>query len=551
MLARAFRASLFAAAGVCSLLSLAAPAVAAEPWSDAVPASTPRRYPVGDYGFYGGVEYRANALAIRPLSINGASGADASWIEHRLRLDAVGDWMEKVKVVLSADVLDGTLWGDNGSLGSVPESNIGTNIGAKNPNVARPCITQLGADALDRESYGYGLCSQQGISIRRAYGEVLLPFGLLRVGRQPVNIGTGVQNADGDGRANRFGFARTGSLVDRVLFATKPLEAFKPENKREKSDKRGLILALAYDRLVTDSPQDSSQNVQQLGLALRFLQPEHVLGRDLVISSYIVQRFDKQYGSHVNSFGLRAMNRFGDLSAGFDMAFNFGKTREVSEAISLITHDPVVSQTVRQIGARAVIRFDRPLWTAYLEADYASGDDDPGPRSALTGFVFAEDTNVGLLLFKHVLAYQTGRAAAAGTETLRRLGARSYPVDAIDTRGAFTNAAAIFPQFDLHPLPALLIRAGVLMAWAPAKVLDPIASLQGHDGYPPQLINAVGGKPGRYYGTELDLRVQWRLEEHFMLDLEGAILYPGDALQDENGKATRSTLVQVRTTFVL
>jgi hypothetical protein len=62
------------------------------------------------------------------------------------------------------------------------------------------------------------------------------------------------------------------------------------------------------------------------------------------------------------------------------------------------------------------------------------------------------------------------------------------------------------------------------------------------------LVNFVGGKPGRFYGTELDLRAQWRFVDHFALDVEGAILFPGDAFQDVNGRASRSMLVQGRTT---
>ena len=45
-------------------------------------------------------------------------------------------------------------------------------------------------------------------------------------------------------------------------------------------------------------------------------------------------------------------------------------------------------------------------------------------------------------------------------------------------RGAFTNAFALFPQFDLRPHKTVLLRGGVLMAWAPARVIDPVASLQ-------------------------------------------------------------------------
>jgi hypothetical protein len=395
------------------------------------------------------------------------------------------------------------------------------------------------------------VCSQDVLRIRKAYGEVVLPFGLLRVGRQPVNIGTGVQAADGEGRANRFGIARTGNLVDRILFATKPLEAFKAAMDRNASPDEGLILALGYDRLVNDSPQVPGAAVNQWDTALRFAMPKHALGGDLLVAGYHVHRWDKQFGSKINSFGLRAMSRLGPIFAGFDLAANIGTTREIATAYKLITNDPVVDQKVRQVGARAVVRYDHPYFSLYVEGDYASGDGDPQTGTPLTQFVFAEDTNVGLLLFKHVLGFQSARSSAAGNETLRRLGATSYPTEAVATRGAFVNGMAIFPQVDVRPHKTVLLRAGVLLAWAASPMVDPIASLQHRDGrrIADDLVNFAGGKPGRYYGAELDGRVQWRFLDHFLFDLEGAVLFPGDALRNQDGYAVRSVLVQGRTTF--
>jgi hypothetical protein len=532
-------------------LFFASRARAAEPWSDPDPPEKPVRTEFGDYGLRGAAEYRANALAVTPLSINGASGEDLRWIEHRLRLGGTVDWKEKVKIVVSTDLLDGTLWGDNGDFGGNPSSDRGTNVGARNPNVTRPCVTLVGSNPLDRDSYGYGLCSQQDVTIRHAYGEVNLPFGSFRVGRQPLSLGTGVQAAEGEGRPNRFGFSRRGSIVDRALFATKPLEAFKPKELRNRNPDEGLIWAVVADRFVTDLPINPGAAIYQLGTALRWGEKRVGPLENVLVTSYYIRRWDRQYSTGINSFGLRAMGTIDHFSFGFDGAMVLGSTREVAAAFSLISHDPIVDQTVRQFGARAVLRYDRPLFSLYLEGDFASGDGDPQPRTPLTQFIWADDTNVGLLLFKHILAYQTARAAAAGVETLRRLGATTYPVDTIDTRGAFTNALAIFPQFDLRPAKGVLFRGGVLVAWAASPTIDPVASLQRRDGLTiaDDLVNYVGGKPGRFYGVELDARVQFRLADHAIFDLEGAMLFPGDALQDENGRGVRSTMIQARSTF--
>jgi hypothetical protein len=526
-------------------------ALAEEPWSDADPPEPHSRHALGDIGFRGGAEYRANWLYINPISLNSEQDRRASWIEHRLRVDAAFDYKDKIRIVSSADILDGVLWGDNGTITEEPKADVGTNISARVPNVTRACVKYRSGDPLDASSYAYGLCSQDQMYVRRLYGEVMLPFGLLRVGRQPTAVGQTLQGASGDGRANRFGFARRGNSVDRILFATKPLEGFKPKGERNLSATEGVFLAFLYDRIAGDEIRLFRDDVHQAGSALRWLQPRLGAIRDLEVTTFYVHRWEKQFNSDINVFGLRSMARFGDLFVGVDSSAIVGTTREVAAAYTLITNDPVVDQTIKQLGARAVVRYDRPFWSGYLEFDYASGDGDPRPGTPLTQFRFAEDNNVGLLLFKHILAFQSARAAAAGVETLRRLGAQSYPPENVDSRGAFTNAIAVFPQFDIRPHPNLLLRGGALFAWSQAAVNDPVQSLQNRDGLTIQddLVNFVGGKAGRYYGTELDGRIQWRFEEHFLFDLESAILFPGEALQDKNGNAVRSVLVQGRTTF--
>jgi hypothetical protein len=537
---------------LAALLS-ARSAAAVEPWSDADPGGPPSRLSLGtSTGFRGGVEYRANAVSIRPLDLSGTRDRNYSNIEHRLRLDGAIDYEDKIRVVTSVDLLDGVLWGDNGTLGSTPEPTSGAKVSTNNPNVATACITQRpGEPSTDPGSYHFGLCQGDPVFVRRLYGDLVTPIGLFRIGRQAFTEGASIAVNDGDGRKNRFGFARRGNSADRVLFATKPLEAFKAPVDRDASETKGLFLILAYDRLVTGDPMKFSDDLHNYITAVRFLAPHHRLGSDAELRLYHAYRWSGANDTAINAFGGRAMSTFGEVTAGIEATLVAGQTSEVSNAFRVITNDPAVSQAVTQFGARGVVRWDRPLFTAYFEMDYASGDSDPQTRTPLTQFRFAEDTNVGLLLFKHVLAYQTARAAAAGVELLKGLNAPTYPLDAIDTKGSFTNAFAIFPQFDYHPIPTVLLRGGVLMAWAPAKVVDPIASLQRRDGVriEDDLVNFAGGKPGRYYGTELDGRVQWRFMDHFAADLEAAVLFPGSALEDANGDAVRSVLVQGRGTF--
>lgn len=528
-------------------------ASAVEPWSDPDPAAPPARIPIGgSVGFRGGAEYRANGVMVRPLDLSATEREHFSAIEHRLRLDAGLDHEDKVRLVTSVDVLDAVLWGDNGTVGDDVTTTAGANASTVNVNSATTCMRQIpGRQSGLNESYTWGLCNADPVFVRRLYADVITPVGLIRFGRQAFTEGASLSVNDGDGRKNRFGFARRGNSADRILFATKPLEAFKPKDLRDRSETKGVFFIAAYDRLVSDSPMLFSDDLHNWITAIRWLEPQHALGGDFEARLYHAYRWSKANDADIHAFGGRAMSRIGDFHAGFEAVVVAGSTREIGEAFRVISNDPPVDQTVRQLGARATVRWDKDWLTLYLEGDYASGDSDPQTRTPLTQFRFADDSNVGLLMFKHVIAYQTARAAAAGTSLLRDLGAPSYPLDQIATRGAFVNAAAIFPQFDVRPMKDLLLRGGVLMAWAPAKYNDPLASLQRRDGsrIEDDLVNFNGGSTdGRYYGTELDGRIQYRAYDHFIADLEGAILFPGSALQDANGDAVNSWLLQARGT---
>ncbi len=540
------------------LLSVAKPAAAAEPWSDPDPPAPPARVvltPGSDLGFRGAAEYRVNAVSVTPIDLASTTDKDYQVIDQRLRLDAGIDYRDVVRITTSVDALDGVLWGDNGTRGTAPEPTSGSAVATTNPNVSTSCITlKPGATPTEPTSYHYGLCPGDAVFVRRIYGDVMTPVGLLRIGRQPFTEGASIAVNDGDGRRNRFGVAGIGNSADRVLFATKPLEAFVPPARRDKSLTKGLFLILAYDRLVTGDPMDFGSNLHDWITALRLLVPRFRGGGDFEARVYHAYRWSDVNDTSVSALGTRVMGRFGEVSAGFEGSAILGSTSEISAAYHVINNDPVVPQQIRQAGARAVVRWDRPLFTLYLEGDYASGDSDPSLRSPLTQYRFAEDTNVGLLMFKRVLAYQSGRAAASGVALLQQLGATTFPVESVDTRGSFTNAVGVFPQFDLHPLPDLLLRGGMLVAWAPAKVVDPIASLQRRGNVPSNevLVNYAGGSAdNRFYGTELDGRIQYRMFQHFAADLEGAVLFPGGALADVNGDAVRSFLVQARATFFM
>ena len=540
-----------------SLLLLAAPSFAAEPWADPdppAPSAPSERHAIGDdYGVRARAEYRVQTTRITPLALASENDPNLSTVDQRLRVDATLDFRDRLRLTTSIDILDGVIWGDNGAFGTTPEPDSGGNINSRNVNFARICFKpKPGGNTVDSKDWVYGLCEANPFFVRRLYVDVATPVGLLRIGRQAINEGLALLGSDGDGRRNRFGVAGRGNNVDRIVFATKPLEGLKPKSERNTSEKVGTFVYVGYDRIVGDSPMSFGDDVNQVFSAFRVSEPEVGPLKNTELRGFAAYRFDRQFGSRIGSFGARAAATLGDFTAGAETALIVGKTRELSEAFSVLTNDPPVSQNIAQIGARGVVRWDQPALTLYVEGDYASGDSDPRSRTPLTQFRFAEDSNVGLLLFKQVFAYQTGRAAAAASELLKNLKAPIIPVEAIATRGSMMNAAVLFPQVDVRPADGWLLRGGVLFAWAPAPVNDPVASVQRHDEFavPGTLMNFAGGLGGRYYGTEIDGRVQYRWEEHAIVDLEGAVLFPGSALRDRNGDAANSFLLQARTTFL-
>jgi len=280
---------------VVAALFVAHAARAQEPWTDPDPNQPAKRYSRGDFGFRGGAEYRAQWLYVHPISLNTETARNVSMIQQRLRLDATADYQDKIRIVFSADALDGDLFGDNGTYGGNPSSNAGTSIDAKNPNDTRPCIglRDPSLDPLSRDSYGVTLCPINLMTVRRLYGEAILPFGVFRVGRQAIIDGMGVFASDGDGRRNRFGVAGTGNYVDRILFATKPLEAFKKKEDRDTSTSRGFFVGVAYDRVVNDSPQSFADDVNQFGGALRYVTPEIGPLRDMYANLYLSHRWQE------------------------------------------------------------------------------------------------------------------------------------------------------------------------------------------------------------------------------------------------------------------
>jgi hypothetical protein len=130
----------------------------------------------------------------------------------------------------------------------------------------------------------------------------------------------------------------------------------------------------------------------------------------------------------------------------------------------------------------------------------------------------------------------------------------------VQTDGRYTNAVSIFPQLYVDILDTadgkhgLHLRTGALFAWPEATLgaVDPIRTILAEDGdtIVDDAKNFHGGNPGGYYGTELDLQIGYRFRQYFYWTLEGAVLFPGESLEDEHGDAVNAYLLENRFEFV-
>lgn len=507
-------------------------------------------------------EYRVRLIRVEPLEVNGTVAKKVAWGEQRFRLDASMGRRGIGAVHIQLDALDGVLFGDNGEFGKSPEPSSGVGIASRQVNLAGWRVGLLeGADPLEADSYGPVLHDIAPININYLYGEVFLPFGVVRIGRQPLSDAGTVSLNDGRSGRNLWGASWYHESVDRLLFGTKISELFGvisegPTYKIDRSLDNGVFLGLVWDYLVEDQIQVAGDDLQGFSAQLDFRwKHPHVLGDEwgpIRFTATTTYRWDDRFNTSVFALPLRFTMQVADFNLLAEFSYITGTTRELSAGFAALNSQPVTDQDIRLITARVAPELTlADQVTLRLEWAYAAGDDDPRTTTPLTLSSWPRDTNLGLLLFEHTVAFQTARSAAVGIENLKKVEADSFPLTEIATDGRVTNVNALFPQVFWDALPTLRLKAGLLFAWAAADVTDPIQSLLRWDGdaIADDAINYNGGKPGGYWGTEIDLGLEFHYEQMFDAVLEAAVLFPGSGLEDENGDAVNSWMFEARFVF--
>jgi hypothetical protein len=213
------------------------------------------------------------------------------------------------------------------------------------------------------------------------------------------------------------------------------------------------------------------------------------------------------------------------LKIGGEFAAIFGTT-ELGPSADFPTHD------VLQLGGILRVSLNSTYFGGVLDILYASGDRDyeDGHQN---GFKADINYEMGLMLFRHVMAAQTARYPATASDP----DLSGYPnedLDRLPTRGAVTNTIAFFPRAWWRPATGLEIYGGPLIALSAVDYSDPLnTKLAGGDNR-----NSLDATPSGYLGTEFDLGVRYRAvlsTTELTLGLEGALFLPGGAFADAEG----------------
>lgn len=419
---------------------------------------------------------------------------DLGFVEHGLRVQPTVAFQQIIKLKVDLDILDGVVWGDNDAVASTP-------IFAGSPS-----STSRDGNRVDT------------IGVRRAWVELNVPVGILRVGRQPSQWGMGLLANAGDGLDADFGEYRRGSTVDRALFATRPLELAKTIMGSE-HPKSPLVLAVAYDQLVSDAIHDRDPDLERscescapqilladprddvkewVGVLLWKDDHARILEENDIVQAgvYTVYRTQHSTKSKVLVVDGHIKLRIGPAGLESELLWISGKSSALSGSNP---KDVSIKGGVVRGG------YYRSLYDAELEIGYAPGDTEPLDKK-FTGYPLHADYNVGLLLYEEVLAARTARVWGQEARGLW-------------SNGGVYNSRYIQPKMRYRPIEGLTLIGAFL--WARANVDN--AAVWAENQKPRQSSDLN-------LGWEIDAAARYDFAGHAHIKLEGGVFFPGKAL---------------------
>ncbi len=372
------------------------------------------------------------------------------------------------------------------------------------------------------------------LELRKLYLQYKWDSGAFRVGQQTSQWGLGLLANAGaqDAQPGDFGQQHYGNLTYRALLAARPFFSLG-------GAWRAVETAFAADLIVRDNFGEYAlgDRAWQGVVALRFAKDQ-----DNELGFYGVYRSQRNveatngakatdvfvfdFAGKAEFFKERLRRRQASLWAGFEVVGITGTTTQGR-------HETAPLLQVRQLGAAGKLNFKVRNLGLLLDVGFASGDQNATDGS-IDNFRFDRDYKVGLVLFDHVLGYQSARASVRASDP-SLTGVPPEGAELLGTAGSITGAWYLFPRVKLAFADWLDVYGGPLFAFSTAKLTDAFTTRLA--GGTPR--NSLGASPGGYLGTELDLGLQarWTIYKSlvFRATAEGGLLLPGDAFALPSG----------------
>ena len=364
---------------------------------------------------------------------------------------------------------------------------------------------------------------------RKAYVQATAPFGVFRIGQQTSSWGLGIlANSGEDNSSGLFSHKTGGDLVQRALFATKPLKFF---SRNSLSDK--LIFALGADLVYRDENAyllDDDVAFQYLGSLL--YKTKKVEG-----GAYVVYRDQEDAnGATLNVLVVDLAGKVNlqvskqvSLKGGAEVAWLSGRTTRNR------TFQSPDGPDINALGAAVELfaHLKQPALAAGFKAGLASGDGD-NDDGTIFRFRMDPDYNVGLILFDHYLAGMTA-GAVDRIHAPEQAAVAPDGIQGIATNGSIENALYIAPAVTYGGAEGFGAGVQALLAWSHVAHASPRETFEagGSAGY---LGNSTTSL--QRLGVEFDLSARYRLKiGRLMLEAkgEGGVLLPGPAFTTAGG----------------
>ncbi len=380
--------------------------------------------------------------------------------------------------------------------------------------------------------------------LRQLYVSWTSPIGLFRLGHQTSQYGYGLVANNGDDEDHSvFDSPRTGDIVERALFATKPFKWL------DNAFGEAFVLAGGFDVVFRDDNADlmagdlATQGVVSVNYRTDWL------------NAGVYMAFRDQQDSDSDTLTAQAYDFFVEWSKEF-APINARLTIGAEVALINASTDRVALEQapdgVDVLALGAVFRSTLLLrdlgLEGRLEVGYASGDNDRGDDT-VRSFSFDPGYQVGMILFSEVIA----RVSANSVDRIRDPNVSGSPpkgVELIATDGKVTNAIYLNPILRWKAGFGLGIDLGAVVAWSDADFTDPWVSAQ-NGGYNFNYLGQELGSGARFLGTELDTAIHYTLGVKDAVDLrigvQAGVFLPGSAFDASDGGPSLGIVAKVRT----